>query len=112
MQITAGIVRPKFLRKPLVRMLEDPTIKVLKFALGENVKRSRSSNNRRYPDTRMGVEQIIRDRFKAALDYEKKWQQYNSTKKKNGVIPPRRDLELETLLEIIHGKRLVSRCAR
>jgi len=79
----------------------------IKFALGENVKRSRSSNNRRYPDTRMGVEQIIRDRFKAALDYEKKWQQYNSTKKKNGVIPPRRDLELETLLEIIHGKRLV-----
>lgn len=79
----------------------------IKFALGENVKRSRSSNNRRYPDTRMGVEQIIRDRFKAALDYEKKWHEYNSTKKKNGVIPPRRDLELETLLEIIHGKRLV-----
>ncbi|MCH7754872.1 amidohydrolase family protein [candidate division KSB1 bacterium] len=79
----------------------------IKFALGENVKRSRSSNNKRYPDTRMGVEQIIRDRFKAALDYERKWQKFSALKKKNGVIPPRRDLELDTLLEIIHGKRLV-----
>ncbi|MFQ5602117.1 MAG: amidohydrolase family protein [bacterium] len=77
----------------------------IKFALGENVKRSRSSNNQRYPDTRMGVEQIIRDRLQAALDYEKEWQKYHSTKRKNGVIPPRKDLELEALLEIIHGQR-------
>lgn len=80
----------------------------IKFALGENVKRSRSSNNTRYPDTRMGVEQIIRDRLKAALDYEKEWKRYNALKKKRGIIiPPRRDLELDTLLEIIHGKRYV-----
>ena len=79
----------------------------IKFALGENVKRSRSSNNKRYPDTRMGVEQIIRDRFEAALDYERKWLKFSALKKKKGIIPPRRDLELDTLLEIIHGKRLV-----
>lgn len=79
----------------------------IKFALGENVKRSRSSSNNRYPDTRMGVEQIIRDRLKAAQDYEREWHKYQATKKKNGVIPPRKDLELETLLEILHGKRLV-----
>jgi len=79
----------------------------IKFALGENVKRSGWGNEgtTRYPQTRMGVEQIIRDRFKAALDYEKDWTKYNATKKKKGVIPPRRDLELETILEILNGKR-------
>lgn len=81
----------------------------IKFALGENVKQSNWGDDftTRYPQTRMGVEQIIRDRFHAALDYEKEWQTYNASKKKKGVIPPRRDLELETLLEILHGKRLV-----
>jgi imidazolonepropionase-like amidohydrolase len=81
----------------------------IKFALGENVKQSNWGDRftTRYPQTRMGVEQIIRDRFKAALDYEKDWQKYNSLKNKKGVIPPRRDLELETLLEILRGKRLV-----
>ncbi|RMF61911.1 MAG: amidohydrolase, partial [Calditrichaeota bacterium] len=81
----------------------------IKFALGENVKQSNWGDQftTRYPQTRMGVEQIIRDRFKAALDYEKKWQEYRALKKKKGVVPPRRDLELETLLEILHGKRLV-----
>ncbi|MFQ5583059.1 MAG: amidohydrolase family protein, partial [Calditrichia bacterium] len=80
----------------------------IKFALGENVKQSNWGDNftTRYPQTRMGVEQIIRDRFKAALDYEKAWLRYDESKKK-GIIPPRRDLELETLLEILHGKRLI-----
>jgi len=78
----------------------------IKFALGENVKQSNWGDkfSSRYPQTRMGVEQIIRDRFNAALDYEREW---NSYKKKKGVIPPRRDLELEALLEIIRGERMV-----
>ena len=81
----------------------------IKFALGENVKQSNWGDRftTRYPQTRMGVEQIIRDRFQAALDYERTWQAYNALKKKDGVIPPRRDLELEALLEILRGKRLV-----
>lgn len=81
----------------------------IKFALGENVKQSNWGDRftTRYPQTRMGVEQIIRDRFKAALDYEKSWDKYNSLKNKKGVVPPRRDLGLETLLEILHGERLV-----
>ena len=41
----------------------------IKFALGENVKRKRSYG--RYPETRMGVEQVIRDAFVAARDHEK-----------------------------------------
>nr|NIR48092.1 amidohydrolase family protein [candidate division KSB1 bacterium]NIR72521.1 amidohydrolase family protein [candidate division KSB1 bacterium]NIS23820.1 amidohydrolase family protein [candidate division KSB1 bacterium]NIT70747.1 amidohydrolase family protein [candidate division KSB1 bacterium]NIU24262.1 amidohydrolase family protein [candidate division KSB1 bacterium] len=81
----------------------------IKFALGENVKQSNWGERftTRYPQTRMGVEQIIRDRFKAALDYEKEWGKYNSVKNKQRVIPPRRDLKLEALLEILHGERLV-----
>jgi imidazolonepropionase-like amidohydrolase len=79
----------------------------IKFALGENVKQSNwgDADTTRYPQTRMGVEQIIRDRFKAALDYEKEWANYKLLKKKKGIIPPRRDLELEALLEVLKGER-------
>ncbi len=80
-----------------------PTIK---FALGENVKQSNWGDRftTRYPQTRMGVEQIIRDEFKAALDYERAWQKWE--KEKSG-IPPRRDLELDAILEILRGKRFI-----
>ncbi|MDH4068951.1 MAG: amidohydrolase family protein [Ignavibacteria bacterium] len=76
-----------------------PTIK---FALGENVKQSNWGEKftTRYPQTRMGVEQIMRDEFNAALAYEK------AMSDKSG-IPARRDLELDAILEIIHGKRFV-----
>ncbi len=70
----------------------------LKMALGENVKRNQSS----YPITRMGTEQIIRDAFQAALDYRTKREE----KKKNG-LPYRKDIQLEVLLEVLDGKRLV-----
>ncbi len=74
----------------------------VKFALGENVKQSNWGDKftTRYPQTRMGVEQIIRDRFRAALEYDA------ALKKKDG-LPPRRDLQLEALSEIVSGKRLI-----
>src|SRR5438105_2873289 len=74
----------------------------VKFALGENVKQSNWGDKfkTRYPQTRMGVEQLIRDRFRAAQEYEA------AQKKKEG-LPPRRDLQLEALLEIVNGKRLI-----
>ncbi|MEK7251282.1 MAG: amidohydrolase, partial [Bacteroidota bacterium] len=80
-----------------------PTIK---FALGENVKQSNWGERftTRYPQTRMGVEQIIRDEFQAALDYEKARLKYEKDK---AGIPPRRDLELDAILEILRGKRFV-----
>ena len=80
----------------------------IKFALGENVKRSNwRILSDRYPQTRMGVEQIIRDRFRAAREYQQSWDRYNALEDKSGVVPPRRDLELETLQEILAGERLV-----
>jgi len=82
----------------------------IKFALGENVKRSRSQQSIRYPQTRMGVEQVYMDAFSSAREYEKKWKTYNSlpAKAKASAIKPRRDLVDETILEILNGKRFVT----
>lgn len=76
----------------------------IKFALGENPKWSNAGdrNTTRYPQTRMGVETLIRDRFTAAREY------LEATKGRGAPsLPVRRDLELEALSEIIEGKRLV-----
>ncbi len=81
----------------------------IKFALGENVKRSAfTAGNNRYPDTRMGVEQVLVDAFTRAKDYKKAWQDYNALKDKKGVNPPRRDLELDALVEILDKKRFIT----
>lgn len=83
----------------------------IKFALGENVKQSHWGDNftSRYPQTRMGVEEIMRDGFQAALEYEKQWKNYEglSNKDKGSVLPPRRDIQLDILLEIIRSKRFI-----
>ncbi|MBH10509.1 MAG: amidohydrolase [Candidatus Marinimicrobia bacterium] len=80
----------------------------IKFALGENVKQANWKGTDRYPQTRMGVEQVIRDAFRAAQDYDHKWDTYRKNAKIQRVkIPPRRDLELEALSEILNGARLV-----
>ncbi len=94
---------------PAEELMVADAIPGIKFALGENVKQSNWGDKftSRYPQTRMGVEQIIRARFKAALDYERAWQRYQSLRNKERVVPPRKDLELETLLEILHGERLI-----
>jgi len=78
----------------------------IKFALGENVKQSNwgDNNTTRYPQTRGGVEQIIRDEFSAAQDYRRQWADFRAGK---FHIPPRRDLQMDALVEILEGKRLV-----
>lgn len=73
----------------------------IKFALGENVKRTSSSNNNRYPDTRMGVEQVQVDAFTRAKEYE------TALKGSDGKSV-RRDLELDALVEIMNGKRFIT----
>jgi N-acetylglucosamine-6-phosphate deacetylase len=78
----------------------------IKFALGENVKQSNwgEGYNTRYPQSRMGVEQIMRDRFEAAKLYRQRWQDWSASPK---GLPPRRDLELEAIAEILEGKRWI-----
>lgn len=80
-------------------MIYENTPKFIKFALGENVKQSRSSNGTRFPQTRMGVEQMITDYFTRAKEYD--------ALKKSGQ-PYRKDLEMETLAEILNKERFIS----
>ena len=80
-----------------------PTVK---FALGENPKQSNwgADATGRYPQSRAGVEQVIRDAFQRAQDYRASMAEWKQGKRK---LPPRRDLQLDALQEIIEGKRLI-----
>ena len=75
--------------------------KFIKFALGENVKQSNwgSDNNVRFPQTRMGVEQVYTDYFQRAKEYD--------AKKKSGK-PYRKDVEMEVIAEILNKERFIS----
>jgi imidazolonepropionase-like amidohydrolase len=89
----------------------------IKFALGENPKRSnfRRGDTPRYPTTRMGVEETIRSAFTEARDYKANWDLYNkrTAAGEKNLIPPRRDLRLDPLVEVLEGKRYVhSHCYR
>jgi imidazolonepropionase-like amidohydrolase len=77
----------------------------IKFALGENVKQSNWGEKftTRYPQTRMGVEQFMREKFSEARDYSKSM----ATKPVAGELPPRRDLQLDALAEILRGDRMI-----
>ena len=94
----------------------------IKFALGENVRRTNSNpqpgQQRRYPFTRMGVEETLRDAFTRARAYQAEWRGYrtdstawarNRNTRTRGLQPiePARDLELDALVEILEGRRLV-----
>ncbi|MBA2257704.1 MAG: amidohydrolase family protein, partial [Acidobacteria bacterium] len=83
----------------------------IKFALGENPKDLRQgqlTGPRRYPLTRQGVEYVIRDAFTRARAYQKAWKDYEKPKATSpDALPPRRDLQLEALVEILDGRRLV-----
>lgn len=101
---------------PVDSMLMEGAPPGIKFALGENVRRTNSNpppgRDRRYPFSRMGVEQFLRERFTAAQEYRAAWQAYDAAMRarRRGdaePVPPRRDLELDALVEVLEGKRLV-----
>ncbi|WP_109300442.1 amidohydrolase family protein [Aquimarina sp. AU474] len=73
--------------------------KFIKFALGENVKQSNWGSTTRFPQTRMGVEQLFIDYFDRAKAYEKI---------KLSGKPYRKDIEMETIVEILNGQRYIS----
>lgn len=82
----------------------------IKFALGENVKQSNWGDNNisRYPQTRMGVEQVYMDAFRRARAYEQSRELWKLKGKGAPSVMPRRDLELEALSEILNGKRFIT----
>src|SRR5204863_1860910 len=88
----------------------------IKFALGENVTQKNSQTAAqaqgrplRYPATRMGQEEVLRDAFTRARDYKATWDDYNARvgKGEKGLVPPEHNLELDPLVEVLEGKRLV-----
>jgi imidazolonepropionase-like amidohydrolase len=90
----------------------------IKFALGENVRQTNvpqtPGRTPRYPRTRMGQEELLREVFTRAQEYQAEWAAYEAAKtqrrkdpKLAEPIPPRRDLQLDAMVEILEGKRLV-----
>lgn len=79
----------------------------IKFALGENPKQSNwgETFTTRYPQSRMGVEQLVRDAFAAAKAYREAWKAFTADPR--SMLPPRKDLELEAIAEILEGSRWV-----
>jgi imidazolonepropionase-like amidohydrolase len=91
-------------------LIFEGALPTIKFALGENVKRSNSSmlpgQERRYPASRMGVMDVIRRAFVDAREYKRAWDEYRRSRDRNAV-PPARDLKLEPLVEVLEGTRVV-----
>ena len=98
--------------RPADQMLFPGAPPGIKFALGENVTQKNRTvlpgQQRRYPATRMGQEEVLRDAFIRAQDYKRSWDDYRGrvAKGEKNLVAPRRDLELEPLVEVLEGKRL------
>lgn len=105
----SAIVKWKWGLSPEEMLYKDQP-KFIKFALGENVKQSNWGNvsPTRFPQTRMGVEQVFTDYFQRAKEYDETWKKYNSNSKKDKTKAPRVDLELQTIAEILNKERFIS----
>jgi imidazolonepropionase-like amidohydrolase len=95
--------------RPVEEMWVSDAPRTIKFALGENPKRSNTNlpqgAPRRFPATRMGVEETIREAFIEGREYIKKWEGYEAAKARGeNPLPPRRDLKLEAITDVLKGK--------
>jgi len=110
-----AVLKLKF-GKPVEELFIPGAKELIKFALGENPKKSNapiSPSGRKFPASRMGIEFTLREAFIQAKEYMRKWDEYelkkkgkikkNPWEKKAGIVPPRRDLRLETLAGILKG---------
>ena len=97
----SGLIKLKWGYSP-DEMLYPNAAPFIKFALGENVKQSNWGNyyRIRFPQTRMGVEQVFDDHFTRAREYE--------AARKADPINTRRDLEMEVILQIINKERFIT----
>jgi imidazolonepropionase-like amidohydrolase len=103
----SAVVKLKYNRRPDEMLIADAP-RMIKFALGENVTRSGSTTSTRFPRTRMGVQAAYRRAFTEAQQYMAEWARYEQqAAQANGnaaaVVPPRKDLRLETLADILKG---------
>ena len=107
----SGLIKLRWGSSPEAMKIRDTT-GFIKFALGENVKQSNwgQFNTKRFPQTRMGVEQVYYDAFIRAKEYQQEWNAYAAVPEKlrANVTAPRIDLEMETLNEILNSQRFIS----
>lgn len=107
---TNAVIKLRWGKTRAEDLLFEGAVPGLKFALGENPKDMRQfgqTGPRRYPASRPGVEFVIRDAFTRAREYQRAWQDYRRRKQAGeDVPPPRRDLQLDPLVEVLEGKRL------
>jgi len=100
-----AVIRNKWGEPPdqLIFAAAPPTVK---FALGENPKQANwgAGATGRYPQSRAGVEETLRDAFTRARDYREGWADWNAHRR---PFPPRRDLQLDAMAEILEGKRII-----
>jgi imidazolonepropionase-like amidohydrolase len=104
-----AVIKMKY-GKPAKDLLLADAPRGVKFALGENVKRT----NGRFPNTRLGVRAVLVRAFTEAKEYDKKWQAYKKAKSEGkAVVEPRRDLRLEALTDVLAGDlRIHCHCYR
>jgi len=107
----SALIKLRWGASPEEMKINDSTA-FIKFALGENVKQSNwgEFNTQRFPQTRMGVEQVYYDAFIRAKEYQKEWDTFAALPEKlrSKVTAPRIDLEMETLNEILNKERFIS----
>ncbi|MBD3637513.1 MAG: amidohydrolase family protein [Crocinitomicaceae bacterium] len=109
----SALIKLKWGFSPEEMLIEDSlTDGFIKFALGENVKQSNWGDNNtvRFPQTRLGVEQVFYDAFIRAKEYKSAWERYYnmSANKREQVNAPRKDLELDAISEILDKKRFIT----
>lgn len=106
-----AVLKLKFETSPR-EMLVSTGPRIVKFALGENVTRERSTP--RFPNSRMGVESVLRTAFNAAIEYDREWSDYLASAAQGEIVPiPRRDIRLEALRDIYQGNIWIhSHCYR
>ncbi|MFZ4795342.1 MAG: amidohydrolase, partial [Blastocatellia bacterium] len=94
--------------RPVEEMYFNDGPRTIKFALGENPKRASFSIPgvpRRFPATRMGVEETIREAFVQGREYGQRWDAYEAARKRGeNPLPPKKDLKLEAIADVLRGK--------
>lgn len=105
----SAVIKPRWGARTTQELLIPGAPKAIKFALGENVTR-KSAQNRgpasRFPASRPGVEAIYDQAFTAARQYQALWEAYEADPS-SFRVPPRRDLRLETLVDVLEDRILV-----
>ena len=101
----AAIIKMRWGMDDPQQLLIEEAPRIVKFALGENVTRKNftTSGIRRFPESRAGVEAMYEQAFTAGQEYKAVWDAYNENPR-DFRVPPRRDLRLEAIVDIMAGR--------